>query len=67
VPQLLDEIEQSGSNYNERVRLAEARAKAWHGRVNEIRESEKELREKGVKPVDGFDIGANALDPEEPW
>jgi hypothetical protein len=68
VPELLAEIEQGGSNYNERVRLAEARAKAWHGRVSEIRQSEKELREKGVKPIDGFDIGANALDPEdEPW
>jgi hypothetical protein len=33
VPQLLDEIEHSGSNYDERVRLAEARAKVWHGRI----------------------------------
>ncbi|WP_319454250.1 MULTISPECIES: hypothetical protein [unclassified Mycobacterium] len=37
VPQLLDEIEHTGSNYDERVRLAEARAKAWRGRVAEIR------------------------------
>lgn len=37
VPQLLDEIEHGASNYEERVRLAEARAKAWHGRVDEIR------------------------------
>jgi hypothetical protein len=37
VPQLLEEIEHSGSNYDERVRLAEARAKAWHGRVSELR------------------------------
>jgi hypothetical protein len=37
VPQLLDEIEHSGSNYDERVRLAEARAKAWNGRVVELR------------------------------
>jgi hypothetical protein len=37
VPQLLDEIEHSGSNFDERVRLAEARAKAWNGRVAELR------------------------------
>jgi hypothetical protein len=36
VPQLLDEIEHSGSNFDERVRLAEARAKAWNGRVSVI-------------------------------
>lgn len=40
VPQLLDEIEHGASNYNERVRLAEARAKAWHGRVDDIRGQE---------------------------
>lgn len=40
VPQLLDEIEREASNYEERVRLAEARAKAWDGRVSEIRESD---------------------------
>ncbi len=33
VPQLLEEIEHSGSNYDARVMLAEARVKAWHGRV----------------------------------
>lgn len=38
VPQLLDEIEQSGSNYDVRVGLAEARARAWHGRLAELRE-----------------------------
>lgn len=65
VPQLLEEIELGASNYDERVRLAEARAKAWNGRVSEIRQMNKELGEKGVKPIDGFDIGANALD--EPW
>jgi hypothetical protein len=37
VPQLLDEIEQQGSNYDARVMLAEARAKAWNGRVAELR------------------------------
>jgi hypothetical protein len=37
VPQLLDEIEQQGSNYDARVMLAEALAKAWNGRVEEIR------------------------------
>lgn len=64
VPQLLEEIEQSGSNYDERVRLCEARAKAWHGRVSEIHEAEKDLPD-GVKGIDGFDIGARALDPEQ--
>lgn len=68
VPELLEEIEQQGSNYDERVKLAEARAKAWHGRVGEIRNLNAALDEKGVKPVDGYDIGARALDPEaEPW
>jgi hypothetical protein len=37
VPQLLDEIEQQGSNFDARVMLAEARAKAWNGRVAELR------------------------------
>jgi hypothetical protein len=37
VPQLLEEIEQSGSNFDERVRLADARRKAWGGRVSEIK------------------------------
>jgi hypothetical protein len=37
VPQLLEEIEHRASNYDERVRLAQARAKAWAGRVDEIR------------------------------
>lgn len=38
VPDLLAEIEQQGSDYEVRVRLAEARAKAWHGRVAELQE-----------------------------
>jgi hypothetical protein len=40
VPELLQEIEHNASNYHERVKLAEARAKAWHGRVDEIRRQE---------------------------
>ena len=32
-PQLLDEIEQAGSNYDARVLLADARGKAWRGRI----------------------------------
>jgi hypothetical protein len=36
IPQLLDEIETRASNYEIRVMLAEARAKAWNGRVSEI-------------------------------
>jgi hypothetical protein len=38
VPQLLDDLEHHGSNYDARVMLAEARAKAWHGRVSELRD-----------------------------
>ncbi len=64
VPELLAEIEQQGSNYDERVKLAEARAKAWNGRASEIRELNKGLDELGVKPIDGYDIGATALDSE---
>jgi hypothetical protein len=64
VPQLLDEIETRGSDYGERVRLCEARAKAWSGRVHELREPQDDAAASGVKPVDGYDIGAAALDPE---
>jgi hypothetical protein len=39
VPQLLDEIEQSGANWDERVRLCAARAKAWRDRIAEHRNS----------------------------
>ncbi len=39
VPQLLNEIEQSGSNWDTRVRLCEARAKAWHDRIAQHRNS----------------------------
>ena len=66
VPQMLEEIEQQASNYDVRVMLAEARAKAWHGRVSELREAQDDAADCGVKPVDGYDIGANALDLEEP-
>jgi hypothetical protein len=65
VPQLLDEIEHRGSNWDERVRLCEARAKAWNGRVSELRDLQDDAAECGVKPVDGYDIAATALDPEE--
>lgn len=37
VPELLAEIEHSASNYDVRVKLAEARAKSWNGRVSELR------------------------------
>lgn len=66
VPQLLSEIEYSGSNYDERVRLCEARAKAWRGRVHELREADRQAAEAGVRPIDGFDIGSMALDDEAP-
>jgi hypothetical protein len=43
VPQLLEEIEQRGSNYDARVMLAEARTKAWSRRVCEARAEGNEL------------------------
>lgn len=68
VPQLLQEIEYSGSNYDERVRLAEARAKAWNARANDLRGTHDDAAAAGVQPVDGYDIGAAALEPEDgPW
>ena len=36
VPQLLEELETDASNYDVRVMLAEARAKAWRGRVSDL-------------------------------
>jgi hypothetical protein len=67
VPQLLEDIEQQGSNYDARVMIAEARAKAWNGRVSELRGGpQDDAGDCGVRPVDGYDIGANALDPEDP-
>lgn len=36
VPQMVDELETHASNYDVRVMLAEARTKAWRGRVSEI-------------------------------
>jgi hypothetical protein len=65
VPQLLEDIEQQGSNYDARVMLAEARAKAWNGRASELRGPQNEAADCAVKPIDGYDIGANALDPED--
>lgn len=62
VPQLLDEIEQRGSNWDERVRLCEARAKAWNGRAETLDGLQDQAAEAGIKPVDAFDIGASALD-----
>lgn len=62
VPQMVDELEQHASNYDTRVMLAEARAKAWRGRVAKLRETQDDAADCGVRPVDGFDIGANALD-----
>lgn len=38
VPQMVDELEAHASNYDVRVMLAEARTKAWNGRVTELRE-----------------------------
>ncbi|MBU9764745.1 hypothetical protein FR943_12920 [Mycobacterium sp. TNTM28] len=37
VPQMVDELETHASNYDVRVMLAEARTKAWNGRVSELR------------------------------
>lgn len=65
VPQLLEEIEHSGSNWDERVRLCEARAKAWNGRAEHLNGLQAQAAETGIKPVDGFDIGAAALDGVE--
>lgn len=64
VPELLAEIEQSASNYDVRVKLAEARAKSWNDRVAQLLDAQDNAAECGVKLVDGFDIGATALDPE---
>ena len=66
VPQLLEEIENRGSNWDERVRLCEARAKAWNGRAAELRGAQDDTADCGVRPVDGFDIGAAAIAPDEP-
>lgn len=64
VPQLLEEIEHSGSNWDERVRLCEARAKAWNGRADELRQI-NDAAADAVKPVDGYDIASNALDGDD--
>jgi hypothetical protein len=62
---MVDELEQYASNYDTRVMLAEARAKAWRGRVAKLRGPQDDPADRGVKPVDGYDIGAQALDVEE--
>ncbi len=62
VPQLLEEIAQHASNWDERVRLCEARAKAWSGRAENLHGPQDEAAECGIKPVDSFDIAATALD-----
>jgi hypothetical protein len=64
VPQLLDQIERQGSDWSERVRLCEARAKAWHQRVSKI-PKDWEAAQDGVRPVDAFDIGSAALGDDE--
>lgn len=64
VPQLLQEIEHSGSNWGERVRLCEARAKAWNGRVSEIKKVNDESKSQ-VKDLDAFDIASNAMDGDD--
>lgn len=64
VPQLLEEIEHSGSNWDERVRLCEARAKAWSGRVSEIQKINDES-DSQVKDLDAFDIASNVMDGED--
>ncbi|KKF01933.1 hypothetical protein [Mycolicibacterium obuense] len=62
VPQLLEEIEQRGSNWTERVRLCEARAKAWQGRADKLNGLQDQAAEAGINPVDAYDIGAAAID-----
>jgi hypothetical protein len=64
VPELLSQLETRASDYDQRVLLAEARAKAWNGRVSELQGLQDEATEAGIKPIDGFDLGANALDPD---
>jgi hypothetical protein len=61
VPQMVDELETRASNYDVRVMLAEARAKAWRGRVSEINKVDAES-DGQIKPIDGFDIASNAMD-----
>lgn len=64
VPELLNEIEQGASNWDIRVSLAEARAKSWRGRVSALREAQDE-DDSGVNPINGYDIGATTLDPDD--
>jgi hypothetical protein len=66
VPQLLDDLEQSGSNYDARVMLAQARTNAWNGRVSVLKGIHDEATASGVniRPIDAYDIGATAFDPD---
>ncbi|MDO0977179.1 hypothetical protein [Mycolicibacterium frederiksbergense] len=64
VPQMVDELETRASNYDIRVMLAEARTKSWNGRVSEIRKLNDESVGE-VKPVDGYDIAANAINSDD--
>ncbi|MDX6307027.1 MAG: hypothetical protein QOI06_73 [Nocardioidaceae bacterium] len=66
VPQMVDELETRASNYDVRVMLAEARHKAWNARVAELRGAQDNAADYGVNPIDGYDIAANAFDPDEP-
>jgi hypothetical protein len=65
VPQFLEEIETRGSNYEARTLLAEARRKAWNQRANVLRKANEAVAESGVNPIDTYDIGTTALDPDE--
>jgi hypothetical protein len=66
VPQMLDDLEERGSNYDARVMLAQARQKAWGARIDDLKDLHLGT---DVKAVDGFDIAAHALDDEDqqPW
>lgn len=65
VPQMLDDLEHSASNYDARVLLAEARRKSWQSRISQIRELNDEADKTGILPIDGYDIGSSAFDPGE--
>ncbi|MGW0158464.1 hypothetical protein ACWDUN_03980 [Mycobacterium sp. NPDC003323] len=64
VPQMVEELETHASNYDVRVMLAEARTRSWNGRVTEINKLNDES-EGQVRPVDGYDIAANAMDTDD--
>lgn len=64
VPQMVEELETSASNYDVRVMLAEARTRSWNGRVSEINKLNDEA-DGQVKPVDGYDITSNVMDGKD--